>query len=262
LIDALPPPRGAIRFPGTNPDLDTRSQQAAHRMTIRAPRVKNRAEPAQALADEPTFALPHVDFDEGPSGRILAAAREILLRDGYSGLTMDGLVAALGMSKKTLYVHFSSKDAMVTAILAATGATVLREVGEILQRQGGFVEKLDGVLRIVAAHVGAIRSDVLEDLQRFAPHLYDEIDAIKVHNIPLGLTRVLKLGVEQGMVRPDIDTGFLVEYWLLVARGLHDPAMLARTQLTPEEAFNKALDLFFSGALTTSGRARIKSRGG
>ncbi|CAG4922175.1 hypothetical protein R70241_05036 [Paraburkholderia saeva] len=231
-------------------------------MTTRAPRVKNRADAAHAPAGQPAFALPHVDFDEDTSGRILAAAREILLRDGYSGLTMDGLVAALGMSKKTLYVHFSSKDAMVKAILAATGATVLREVGEILERQGGFVEKLDGVLRVVAAHVGAIRSHVLEDLQRCAPHLYDEIDAIKVRNIPLSLTRVLDLGVEQGMVRADIDTGFLIEYWLLVARGLHDPAMLARTQLTHEEAFSKALDLFFAGALTPSGRTRVKARGG
>ncbi|MGF6753552.1 TetR/AcrR family transcriptional regulator [Paraburkholderia sp. GAS42] len=229
-------------------------------MTTRAPRVANRTEDAQASAAQPPLAPPHVDFDDGPSGRILAAAREILLRDGYSGLTMDGLTLALGMSKKTLYVHFSSKDAMVSAILAATGATVLRRVGEILQRQGGFVEKLDGVLRIVAAHIGCYSAEILADLQRFAPQLYDEIDAIKVHNIPLGLTRVLKLGVEQGMVRDDVDTTFLVEYWLVVARGLHDPAMLARTQLTPQDAFNKALDLFFSGALTSSGRARVRAR--
>ncbi|CAG4893300.1 hypothetical protein R69919_01623 [Paraburkholderia gardini] len=81
-------------------------------MTTRAPRVKHRVETAQAAAGQPPLALPHVDFDAGPSGRILAAAREILLRDGYSGLTMDGLTAAPGMSKKTLYVHFSSSTGL------------------------------------------------------------------------------------------------------------------------------------------------------
>src|ERR1700733_15151879 len=77
-------------------------------------------------------ALPHVEFDETASGKILAAAREILLRDGYSALTMDALRSSLSMSKKTLYVHFSSKDEMVNAIFAATGATIRRGVGEIL----------------------------------------------------------------------------------------------------------------------------------
>ncbi|CAG4911774.1 hypothetical protein R54767_03828 [Paraburkholderia gardini] len=81
-------------------------------MTTRAPRAKHRVETAQAAAGQPPLALPHVDFDAGPSGRILAAAREILLRDGYSGLTMDGLTAAPGMSKKTLYVHFSSSTGL------------------------------------------------------------------------------------------------------------------------------------------------------
>lgn len=201
--------------------------------------------------------LPHVDFDDGPAGRILAAARDIVLRDGYSGLTMDGLTAVLGMSKKTLYVHFSSKDAMIAAIFAATGATIRRQVGELLDGPGGFREKLAGTLRIVGDHVGSFRPAVLEDLQRFAPQLYDEINAIKARNIPVMLTRVLKLGVDQKMVRADVDVRFLIEYWLLVANGLHDPAILARARLTPRAAFDQAIDLFFAGALTPSGKTHV-----
>jgi AcrR family transcriptional regulator len=196
--------------------------------------------------------LPAVDFDDGPAGRILAAARDILLRDGYSGLTMDSLTAVLGMSKKTLYVHFASKDAMVTAIFAATGATIRRQVGELLDGPGGFAEILDRTLRIVGEHMGSLTPAVLDDLQRFAPQHYDEINAIKARNIPLMLTRVLQLGVDQKWVRDDVDLPFLIEYWLLVANGLHDPELLARARLTSREAFDKALDLFFAGALRPS----------
>lgn len=205
--------------------------------------------------------LPDVDFDDGPAGRILAAAREILLREGYSGLTMDGLTAALGMSKKTLYVHFASKDAMVTAIFIATGDTIRRKVGELLDTAGSFGETLDGTLRIVGEHVGSLSPEVLDDLQRLAPQHYAEINAMKARNIPMMLTRVLKLGVEQKMVRADVDLPFLSEYWLLVASGLHDPALLARTGLTPRKAFDKALDLFFAGALTASGKAQFRKPG-
>ena len=206
--------------------------------------------------------LPPIDLAHGPAGRILATAREILLRECYSGLTMDGLAYALGMSKKTLYVHFPSKEAIVAAILAATGATIRRQVGEVLDGEGGFIDKLERVLGIVAAHFGALRPDVLQDLQRFAPHLYAEIDRLKEHNIPLVFGRVLALGVEQGMVRADIDVTFLVEYWLQVIKGVHEPAVLARTGLTPRAAFEKALDLFFCGLLTPAGRARSRWAGG
>jgi hypothetical protein len=38
------------------------------------------------------------------------------------------------------------------------------------------------------------------------------------------------------------------------SKGVHEPASLARTNLTPKAAFDKALDLFFRGILTKDGR--------
>ncbi len=171
---------------------------------------------------------------------------------------MDGLAFALGMSKKTLYIHFPSKDAIVAAIIAATGATIRRQVEAVLAGPDRFPGKLEGVLTIVAAQFGAMSPEFLSDLQRFAPHLNRAIDALKEHNIPLLLGRVLAVGAEQGTVRPDIDVTFLIEYWLQVIKGMHDPAVLARTDLTPRAAFEKALDLFFCGVLTPAGRAKSR----
>ncbi|SAK64095.1 Bacterial regulatory proteins, tetR family [Caballeronia arationis] len=210
---------------------------------------------AHKIATQPAF--PPVDFDEGPSGTILTAARDILLREYYSGLTMDRLALALGMSKKTLYVHFSSKDAMVAAIIAATGVSIRRQVTAILDGPGAFPEKLEALLRVVAEHVGVMSPDFLQDLNRFAPQLFDEIQAIKERNIPTVFGRVMRLGVEQGMIRADIDVTYLAEYWLQVAKGVHDTAMLARTGLTPREALEKALDLFFFGVFTPAARKKV-----
>jgi len=211
------------------------------------------------IATSPT-SFPPVDFDEGPAGTILAAAREILFRDHYSGLTMDRLALALGMSKKTLYVHFPSKDAMVAAIIAATGVSIRRQVSAILDGPGRFPEKLERLLRTVADHVGVMSPDFLRDLNRFAPQLFDEIQAIKERNIPTVFGRVMQLGIEQGMIRADIDVTFLAEYWLQVARGVHDPALLARTHLAPREALEKALDLFFGGVLSPAARKHLGQR--
>ena len=47
---------------------------------------------------------------------ILRQARAHFFSHGYSQCTMDELAAELGMSKKTLYVHFSSKEALVRAV--------------------------------------------------------------------------------------------------------------------------------------------------
>ena len=50
-------------------------------------------------------------------GRIFAAAYRLLFREGFSRTSMDAIAAAAGVTKKTLYYHFDSKDALVEALL-------------------------------------------------------------------------------------------------------------------------------------------------
>ena len=52
---------------------------------------------------------------------LLDVAAELLVEQGYLGLTMDKLAARTEYSKGTLYQHFSSKEDVVAGILARNG---------------------------------------------------------------------------------------------------------------------------------------------
>ena len=45
--------------------------------------------------------------------RILKAAEELFLKFGIRSVTMDEIASKLGISKKTIYMHFEDKDAIV-----------------------------------------------------------------------------------------------------------------------------------------------------
>src|SRR6185369_9923033 len=47
--------------------------------------------------------------------RIVKAARTYFMAHGFRSVTMADLAKGLGMSKKTLYVHFASKDELLEA---------------------------------------------------------------------------------------------------------------------------------------------------
>ena len=51
-------------------------------------------------------------------GAILAAALHLLSRDGYPGMTLDGVAAEAGVSKATIYLRWRSKADLATAALA------------------------------------------------------------------------------------------------------------------------------------------------
>jgi AcrR family transcriptional regulator len=54
-----------------------------------------------------------------PAERILAAADRLFYTKGIRAVGVDAVAAAAGVSKRTLYHHYPSKDALITAYLTA-----------------------------------------------------------------------------------------------------------------------------------------------
>jgi len=186
--------------------------------------------------------------------RILDAARTILFAYGYPALTMDALAAELGMSKKTLYVHFRSKDAIAGAIIEELGRSIRGRMDAILaDRRLDFTRKLAGLIDVVGSTIARASPGLLHNLQRSAPHLYQRIDEVRSRNVPYVFGRLIRAGLAEGQVRADVDPDFAVLFWLHAIRGLVQPAVLETTQLTPRQTLEKAIRLFFGGLLTAAG---------
>lgn len=65
---------------------------------------------------------------------IIDAARELVLRDGYENLTMEGLAAEADVSKPSLYYYFSSKEAVVGVLAQATAEASVEAMIEALEK--------------------------------------------------------------------------------------------------------------------------------
>ena len=66
------------------------------------------------------------------TGEILAAARNLMDRQGADALTMDEIAAAAGVAKGTLYLYFQSKDELILALLSQVGETMALDVQAFL----------------------------------------------------------------------------------------------------------------------------------
>lgn len=187
--------------------------------------------------------------------RLLQAAHQLLFTYGYQAFTMDELAHELGMSKKTLYVHFRSKDAIIERVIDELGQTLRGRMEAVVDDATlTFPQKLEGVVAAVTAVLGKASPTTFRELQRFAPPLYVKIEELRGRIIPLVFGRLIRMGIAEGKVRRDIDPAFATEFWLHAIRGLVQPPVLERTQLTIPQTLEKALALFFAGLLTPAGR--------
>lgn len=61
--------------------------------------------------------VPRTDSDSPKRQAMLDAATELFTAQGYGAVSMDAVARAAGVSKATLYAHFSSKDRLFATII-------------------------------------------------------------------------------------------------------------------------------------------------
>ena len=187
--------------------------------------------------------------------RIVRQAREHLFSHGYCQCTMDDLAAELGMSKKTLYAHFSSKDDIVRAVLEQLGAEVRAEADALFaNRSLTFAEKLRGFAEGMYERLSKLNPRTPRELQRYAPHLHQLLVEIRQRNIPYVFGRFIEEGKIAGKVRDNVDAAFAVEFFLAAMQNLLQSGAAERLKLAPRDLVPRAIDLLFDGLLTPAGR--------
>jgi AcrR family transcriptional regulator len=83
--------------------------------------------------------------------RIISAASTLFYNDGIRGVSVDAVAAKAGLTKRTLYYHFKSKDDLVAAYLAARDQPNLVLFKRWFdETAGGLPAKVEGIFRHLA----------------------------------------------------------------------------------------------------------------
>ena len=180
--------------------------------------------PVQTEADQAETDRAEATPSETPAERkrkrLLEAAAHCFARVGFAKTTVEEIAQVAGVSKGLLYVHFSSKEALLEAVLSLT----LEEWNEAAWSQvHREAEDVRDALRIMhrASIQYALRKPLLRRiLDRDAYLLLSTVDAPGKESMDRWgseLTALVERGIESGELRADLDVPRAVD----VIRLLH-----------------------------------------
>lgn len=183
--------------------------------------------------------------------RIIQAARELLNNRGYRSITIDDIANALGISKKTIYQVFSSKEEIAEAVLGEMTGSIAARVEEIKGSGLDPVTKLRQIIAVVKEMRAQINPVFLEDLQKYAPNLWNRMEKQREERTML-MEELLREGQEAGLIK-NVNPRLAVLMYLSVVKNLIRPDLIIQHGFSIEEIFD-ALSEVFIGGLSTAGR--------
>lgn len=133
--------------------------------------------------------------------RIMAVAMEEMNEQGTK-FTMNNLATRLGISKRTLYEHFESKEVLIEAIVDVIILDLQQQRQEIMENDRLTIqEKLIAMLSVRPGVFPHTEDRVKLDLRRQYPGLWKRAHESTEAQWDM-IDTVLKDGIEQGYFRP------------------------------------------------------------
>lgn len=188
--------------------------------------------------------------DQAATRRVVAVARRQFLAHGFRSVSMDDLAAELGMSKKTLYVAFPSKDALIEAVLKDKFREVEADLGQLAKGQAADVEiVLHRLLDCVQRHTAEIQPAFVRDIGRETPELFQMVEQKRRELIRRYFGGLFEDGKKSGAIRSDIPTHLIIEILLGAVQSIMNPTKLVELGLTVEQGYASIIRLVLEGAL-------------
>jgi AcrR family transcriptional regulator len=196
----------------------------------------------------------NASLSSGNRDRIVATAERVFLRSGFSRVLMDDLARELGMSKKTLYSHFESKEELLRAVLVRRTGEVDRGLEAIVSAKESFPAKLGHRAGFLQSKVAEVSPVFLEDIRRYAPECFRVVEEFRGRAIPRYFGRLFEEGIRTGHVRKQVNRELLIRMLVLSIQGIIRPEAVEELRLRPREDLDHILAILFDGILTPTGR--------
>lgn len=194
-----------------------------------------------------------VEISSDVSSRIVAVAERVFLASGFNRVTMDELARELGMSKKTLYAHFESKEALLRAMLERRVEVVERALDGVISGDGEFPAKMRKLVHVLQEKMGRVSPQFLDDIRRFAPECFSIIEQARARIIPEQFRRLLEQGMRDGYLRTDVNPAVVTRLLLVMIQNMVRPDVAHEMRMHPVALVDAVLKILFQGILTEKG---------
>ncbi len=150
------------------------------------------------------FFYKFADMDEKRL-EILERASAVYMKYGIKSVTMDDLARELGISKKTIYVHFKDKNELVRSIIQLKIEMDKAICINCVQQSENAIDDLIQTGRLVADHIGNVNPSVFYDLKKYHQDAWQLMENHKWDFVLTMIRDNIKRGIEEGIYRADID---------------------------------------------------------
>lgn len=185
--------------------------------------------------------------------QIINKATELFISLGFKSVTMDDIANELGMSKKTIYVHFANKTKLVEAATFHLFENICDGIDCICETAKNPIEELYDVKMFVMNYLKNEKASPQFQLKKYYPQIYNALRLKQFEKMHKSVKDSLQKGVDTNLFRPNIDVDFISRMYFNGMTGIKDEAMFPQDKFSMEYLMESYLEYHLRAIITEKG---------
>ena len=153
---------------------------------------------------------------------IVNQAISLFLQYVFKSVTMDEIAQHIGISKKTIYAHFSNKEALVEEASFFHFNRIIENIQNISKQAKDPIIELYQLKREALKHLSNEQNSPQYQLQKYYPSLYAKVKFKEFEILNDSFSNSLIKGIETGLFRSDIKVDFITRIYFNGIKGVTD----------------------------------------
>ncbi len=190
---------------------------------------------------------------EDLENKIIEKASELYIRLGIKAVSMDMISQEVGISKRTLYEVFTSKNELTSQCLQMMATERQRRIKEIWDSKGDLIERIVAIIEDNINSLRGVNPLFFTELLRMFPGGMDNF----IKNKPEEeFAAFLREGIDSGYIRKDIDIQVITQ--LLRGNRILETRTLLRQEPDFDRVYRDVSLVIFRGICTIKGIERFE----
>lgn len=185
--------------------------------------------------------------------KIIHKAQNLFLTLGFKSVTMDDIANELGISKKTIYVHFKTKTKLVEAVTFEVFDNICQGIDCICNTANNPIEELYAIKMFIMEYLKKEKASPQFQLKKYYPNISKQLHIKQFTKMHKSVKESLQKGIDSGVFRPNIDTDFVSRIYFTGMTGIKDETFFPKDKFSMEYLLDHFLEYHLRAIVTEKG---------
>ena len=185
-------------------------------------------------------------MEDNSRSKIVEETMKLFNHRGYKSVTMREIANHLGISSRTLYNHFPSKEDIAEEVIDLLFQNVDKGILLVRNSQSDPVSKLRQVIYLIKNELIAINPLLVRDIGLYVPKLHQKLLNRRDEFVQL-IEDYIKQGQVDGLIKKEINPELAAHTYLGMLKSLFHPQNDEINSYSKEEVFDFLIVMFFTG---------------